>query len=529
MAAEYLCRTSTPDKDRVSIDLESPIEALSPSLEAFLSGLDISRSPSPLAVALDSEETLFIRPSNLSTQTPQRKDSLESDKLDTHEPSLVTPFDRQNVVSKENPPPRRVKKHPATFQCNLCPKRFTRAYNLRSHLRTHTEERPFVCPVCGKAFAHQHDRTRHESLHSGEKKFVCRGTLGSGGEWGCGRRFARADALGRHYRSEAGMICLKPKLAEDGEIGNTWSARLSSSPSQLGTKVKELSKKDATRHMNYTISEDYTNKDRVRRKRLCAFKHCYSRKRRKGSAQSSAIYSPPNQGDNQMEMFSGADLSSPPFSQPSPVVPSLFPVPPLEPPPLRVDSSSLTSLKRQEIKNRILSIGKLSRVFNQLRKESENIVSLPSGQAHPSTSGIKGIEFADISPDDATKTEMLKRCETHELDSSLSSFHSSLNFKPETPTDRSDNNNDPTFPAVDSPGVTSKRNDDDYRKSPYYLSKLVGRTSEPLRPPELLLERQKTTKKFRPISLVSEGAVPNILTKWDLAPAVSYGLRSPAL
>lgn len=111
----------------------------------------------------------------------------------------------------------RVQKHPATFQCNLCPKRFTRAYNLRSHLRTHTDERPFVCTVCGKAFARQHDRKRHEGLHSGEKKFVCKGELRStpGSHWGCGRRFARADALGRHFRSEAGRICIKPLLEEE--------------------------------------------------------------------------------------------------------------------------------------------------------------------------------------------------------------------------------------------------------------------------------------------------------------------------
>ncbi|KAL8724401.1 MAG: hypothetical protein Q9181_006845, partial [Wetmoreana brouardii] len=36
---------------------------------------------------------------------------------------------------------RRVQQHPAKFQCTLCPKRFTRAYNLRSHIdRTHLEQ-----------------------------------------------------------------------------------------------------------------------------------------------------------------------------------------------------------------------------------------------------------------------------------------------------------------------------------------------------------------------------------------------------
>ena len=114
-------------------------------------------------------------------------------------------------------------KRPLIFQCTLCPKRFTRAYNLRSHLRTHTDERPFVCTVCGKAFARQHDRKRHEGLHSGEKKFVCRGTLQSTANWGCGRRFGRADALGRHFRSEAGRVCIKPLLdKEAAERQKAW-------------------------------------------------------------------------------------------------------------------------------------------------------------------------------------------------------------------------------------------------------------------------------------------------------------------
>ncbi|POS83516.1 hypothetical protein EPUL_004812 [Erysiphe pulchra] len=126
----------------------------------------------------------------------------------------LTDFVFQPIAS-ERTKVERAQKHPATYQCHLCPKKFTRAYNLRSHLRTHTNERPYICSQCTKAFARQHDRKRHESLHSGEKRFICRGKLKNGGQWGCGRPFARADALNRHFRSEAGRNCINPLIEED--------------------------------------------------------------------------------------------------------------------------------------------------------------------------------------------------------------------------------------------------------------------------------------------------------------------------
>lgn len=106
--------------------------------------------------------------------------------------------------------PRARRKHPAILQCSLCSKRFTRPYNLRSHVKTHTGERPFVCTICSKSFARRHDCKRHEKLHKGVKTFICRGDLGPYGQWGCGRVFARADALARHWRSDLGSVCNRP-------------------------------------------------------------------------------------------------------------------------------------------------------------------------------------------------------------------------------------------------------------------------------------------------------------------------------
>lgn len=79
-------------------------------------------------------------------------------------------------------------------------------------------ERPFVCK-CGKRFA-QHNRNRYHTLHIGEKKFLCRGELKDVNQstWGCRRRFARVDALGRHSRSPAGRVCIKPLLEEEAAL-----------------------------------------------------------------------------------------------------------------------------------------------------------------------------------------------------------------------------------------------------------------------------------------------------------------------
>ncbi|KAJ3192414.1 Metallothionein expression activator, partial [Dinochytrium kinnereticum] len=76
-----------------------------------------------------------------------------------------------------------------------CDKTFTRRYNLQSHLRCHSGERPFTCRFCTATFSRKHDLRRHtRSLHSEDRPHHCRH---------CNLSFARSDALKRHLSSEA--------------------------------------------------------------------------------------------------------------------------------------------------------------------------------------------------------------------------------------------------------------------------------------------------------------------------------------
>ncbi|CAJ2501100.1 Uu.00g039530.m01.CDS01 [Anthostomella pinea] len=91
------------------------------------------------------------------------------------------------------------KKH----RCPYCETEFTRHHNLKSHLLTHSQEKPYVCQTCQMRFRRLHDLKRHSKLHTGEKPHICTK---------CDRKFARGDALARHAKGPGGCVGRRSSL-----------------------------------------------------------------------------------------------------------------------------------------------------------------------------------------------------------------------------------------------------------------------------------------------------------------------------
>uniref|UniRef100_A0A3Q1EZ26 Transcription factor E4F1 n=1 Tax=Acanthochromis polyacanthus TaxID=80966 RepID=A0A3Q1EZ26_9TELE len=78
------------------------------------------------------------------------------------------------------------------YICQLCEKTFKTTNILRTHMKTHSDQKNFSCDLCGTSFRTKGSLIRHNRRHTDERPYRC--TL-------CGQSFRESGALTRHLKA----------------------------------------------------------------------------------------------------------------------------------------------------------------------------------------------------------------------------------------------------------------------------------------------------------------------------------------
>lgn len=190
-------RSPEPTNDDTVVDVNETILQLTP--------LQGQAPMTPRNNKIKLEWSPIISPNDKSTRDMKRALQALLPKRPVKKTSLLPPgeLDKYWEGPDEN----------KAFTCTFanCGKKFTRRYNVRSHIQTHLSDRPFICNFCPKSFVRQHDLNRHVKSHMVSSHCKCK----------CGREFTRVEGYRKHLSNG---VCVKG--LEDGGISKPGAHRV---------------------------------------------------------------------------------------------------------------------------------------------------------------------------------------------------------------------------------------------------------------------------------------------------------------
>uniref|UniRef100_A0AAY5ET36 Zinc finger protein n=1 Tax=Electrophorus electricus TaxID=8005 RepID=A0AAY5ET36_ELEEL len=80
------------------------------------------------------------------------------------------------------------------FDCSACEKKFISTNQLKRHMITHSEKRPYTCEICSRSFKRLDQVTAHKIIHSEDKPYKCKL---------CWKEFAHRNVYKNHKKTHS--------------------------------------------------------------------------------------------------------------------------------------------------------------------------------------------------------------------------------------------------------------------------------------------------------------------------------------
>nr|CAD7409478.1 unnamed protein product [Timema poppensis] len=133
------------------------------------------------------------------TENEQNSHNLSGSSLQIN-PQILQGLSKNELKNARRRERRRRQKNdsypkPPKHKCEICGKMWRTTSEYKSHIATHSDERPFICEICGQAYKHKTALDVHVGMHNGINPFSCPY---------CNKAFTQKGALQRHLPIHTG-------------------------------------------------------------------------------------------------------------------------------------------------------------------------------------------------------------------------------------------------------------------------------------------------------------------------------------